>query len=136
MRKLIPTGAEVRSAISSKMPWSPSVGTPAPPTMPRAPALETAAARSALATPPIPACWSGRAHPTTSVNLVLGMSVLLWSGDNDPPAPGRGRVRPDRGRLPRGRRPLRPRHGAGRPLAPQRPHRVARPVRILYRHVD
>src|SRR5438270_1650407 len=77
MRKFTPTGAFVRAAMSSNDASRSEVAMPAPPSMPSAPAAETAAARSALATPPMPACCRGRSHPTSSVNLVVTIGALL-----------------------------------------------------------
>src|SRR5438046_1877094 len=46
-------------------------------TAPRTPALATAAASSGVeAAPPMPACWIGTEHPTSSVNAVRSMAAL------------------------------------------------------------
>src|SRR5438309_3125108 len=77
MRKLTPTGFRVALATPSRIPATILAGTVGRPSIPRAPASLTAVARSAVATPPIPACCKGMSQPTNSVNVVVTIGLLL-----------------------------------------------------------
>src|SRR4051794_526248 len=59
------------------------------PTMPSAPAFDTAAASAGGDTAPIPACWTGAAQPTSSVKRVASIIALLQGGIDSPRLPSR-----------------------------------------------
>ena len=84
--KLTPNGLSVSKRVRSRRSASVAGVSPgrAVPSIPRAPASDTAATNSGGEPAPMPACWIGTAQPTSSVNLVAiivasRLSILLLS---------------------------------------------------------